>query len=160
MLISTHSIHFYLLERLSNISLFSIISELENYRDELLKMLVEPAYDIAGDIALRPATSKVMDHLISIICSVIEDMALLSKGIPVELLDLTVCALCQEEKKQNPNGYAMMRKVIGACPSNFQPFLERQLHQVSVLSPLSLFRGTPSDSLRTNCCEPFLPLSA
>jgi hypothetical protein len=130
------SIHFYLLERLSNIAIFSIIPELENFRDELLKMLVQAAYDVAGDIATHHATSKVMDHLISIICSVVEDMALLSKGIQVELLDLMVCALCQEEKRKNPNGYAMMRKVIASCPTNFQPFLERQLHQVSYISSI------------------------
>jgi hypothetical protein len=63
-------------------------------------------------------------------------MALLSKGIQVELLDLMVCALCQEEKRKNPNGYAMMRKVIASCPTNFQPFLERQLHQVSYISSI------------------------
>jgi len=30
--------------------------------------------------------------------------------------------------------YIMMRKVIASCHNNFQPFLERQLHQVSLLS--------------------------
>ena len=124
------SIHFYLLERLSNISIFSIIPELESCRDELLKMLVQAAYDIAGDIAMHHATSKVTDHLTTIICSVIEDMALVANGIQVELLDLMVCALCQDEKRKNQNGYALMRKVISSCPNNFQPFLERQLHQV------------------------------
>lgn len=124
------SIHFYLLERLSNISIFSIIPELANYRDELLQMLVQAAYDIAGDIAAHNATSKVTDHLTSIVCSVVEDMALLANGIQVELLDLMVCALCQDEKRKNQNGFAMMRKVIASCPNNFQPFLERQLHQV------------------------------
>lgn len=138
-----YSIHFYLLERLSNISIFSIIPELHTYRDELLKMLVQAAYDIAGDIALHHATSKVTDHLTSIICSVIEDMALLGNGIQVELLDLMVCALCQEEKKKNQNGYFLMRKVISSCPNNFQPFLERQLHQVTAL----LW------SLATICCK-------
>jgi hypothetical protein len=125
-----YSIHFYLLERLSNISIFSIIPELESCRDELLKMLVQAAYDIAGDIAMHHATSKVTDHLTTIICSVIEDMALVANGIQVELLDLMVCALCQDEKRKNQNGYALMRKVISSCPNNFQPFLERQLHQV------------------------------
>ena len=95
------SIHFYLLERLSNISIFSIIPELETYRDELLKMLVQAAYDIAGDITMHSATSKITEHLASIICSVVEDMALMGTGIQVELLDLMVCALCQEEKQKN-----------------------------------------------------------
>ena len=36
---------------------------------------------------------KVTDHLTSIICSVIEDMALLGGGLLVDLLDLMVCAL-------------------------------------------------------------------
>jgi len=129
-----HSIHFYLLERLSNISIFSIIPDLENFRDELLKMLVQAAYDIAGDITAHQATSKVTDHLTSIICSVIEDMALLGGGLQVDLLDLMVCALCQDEKKKNHGGYTMMRKVIASCHNNFQPFLERQLHQVTLLS--------------------------
>ena len=128
---SDDSIHFYLLERLSNISIFSIIPELENYRDELLKMLVQAAYEIAGDISLHHATAKVMDHLTSIICSVLEDMALMGTGIQVEVLDVIVCALCQDEKRKNPNGYSMMKKVISSCPNNFQPFLERQLHQVT-----------------------------
>ena len=129
-LVRVCSIHFYLLERLSNISIFSIIPELVHYRDELLMILVQAAYDIAGDIALHHSTSKVTDHLTSIVCSVIEDMALMANGIQDELLDLMVCALCQDEKRQNPNGFAMMRKVIASCPNNFQPYLERQLHQV------------------------------
>ena len=35
--IGAHSIHCYLLERLSNISIVSIIPDLENFRDELRK---------------------------------------------------------------------------------------------------------------------------
>ena len=148
-LVRVCSIHFYLLERLSNISIFSIIPELVHYRDELLMILVQAAYDIAGDIALHHSTSKVTDHLTSIVCSVIEDMALMANGIQVELLDLMVCALCQDEKRQNPNGFAMMRKVIASCPNNFQPYLERQLHQVF---PLRCHFRSPLTSPSLGCC--------
>ena len=101
-------------------------------------MLVQAAYDIAGDMAAHNATSKVTDHLNSIVCSVVEDMALLANGIQVELLDLMVCALCQDEKRKNQNGFAMMRKVIASCPNNFQPFLERQLHPMNRPGPFPL----------------------
>jgi hypothetical protein len=148
-LVRVCSIHFYLLERLSNISIFSIIPELVHYRDELLMILVQAAYDIAGDIALHHSTSKVTDHLTSIVCSVIEDMALMANGIQVELLDLMVCALCQDEKRKNQNGFAMMRKVIASCPINFQPYLERQLHQVF---PLRCHFRSRLTSPSLGCC--------
>ena len=122
------SIHFYLLERLSTISIFSIIPELIGFRDELMLELTKAAYSIVGNMPNHSSASKVAEHLTSILCSVIEE----TEYHEIQLLDLVVGALCQHEKKENPNGYSMMKTVIASCENHFQYFLERQLHQVNV----------------------------
>lgn len=47
-----------------------------------------------------------------------------------QLLDLVVGALCQNEKRDNANGYNTMKTVIASCENHFQPFLGRELEKV------------------------------
>ncbi|EKX46703.1 hypothetical protein GUITHDRAFT_107481 [Guillardia theta CCMP2712] len=95
----SYSIHFYLLERLSTISIFSIIPELIGFRDELMLELTKAAYTLVGNMPNHSSASKVTEHLTSILCSVIEE----TEYHEIQLLDLVVGALCQHEKKENPN---------------------------------------------------------
>mmetsp|Transcript_29116 Transcript_29116/g.76383 ORF Transcript_29116/g.76383 Transcript_29116/m.76383 type:complete len:1523 (-) Transcript_29116:320-4888(-) len=120
------SIHFHILERLSVISIFSIINELSKHRDQLLIELARTAYDIAGSMASHTSTHKVTDHLSSILCCVIEEI----ESYNMDIFDLVVGALCASEKKENPGGFSMMKAVIASCENNFQPFVERRIHQV------------------------------
>jgi len=120
------SIHFYLLDRLSNVSIFSMIPELINHRDELLLLLANSFYSIVGGMTNHSSSAKIAEHMQSILCNVMEEM----ESYTVELFDVVVVALCQGHKKDNPKGCDMMKAVIAGCPNNLQPFVERELHQV------------------------------
>lgn len=97
--------------------------------------LTGAVYSIVGSMPTHSSTPKVMEHLTSILCSVIEEM----ESHDVQLLDLVVGALCQNEKKDNPNGYNTMKTVIASCENHFQPFLGRELEKVqSLIVPRSL----------------------
>lgn len=120
------SIHFYLLERLSNVSIFSMIPELLHHRDELLLLLASSFYSIVGGMINHNGSSKIAEHMQSILCNVMEEM----ESYTVEIFDVVVLALTQSFKKDNPKGCDMMKAVIAGCPNNLQPFVERELHQV------------------------------
>eukprot|EP00960_Hanusia_phi_P032539 749908-Hanusia_phi.AAC.6 len=64
------------------------------------------------------SASNVTEHLTSISCNVIEE----TEYNEIQLLDLGLGALCQHEKKENPNGYNMMKAAIASCENLFQCF--------------------------------------
>eukprot|EP00960_Hanusia_phi_P067794 766704-Hanusia_phi.AAC.2 len=94
---------------------YSIIPELIGFRDELMLELTKAAYNIVGNMPNHSSASKVTEHLTSILCSVIEE----TEYHEIQLLDIVVGALCQHEKKENPNGYNMMKTVIASLRANY-----------------------------------------
>ncbi|KAJ1482123.1 armadillo-type protein [Baffinella frigidus] len=122
----SYRVHFYLLERLSNISIFSIIPDLLHFREALMLELTNASYAVVGNMPQHESTQKIADHLTSILCAVLEE----TESHDIEIFDKVVGALCQEEKRTNPAGHAMMKQVIASCENKFQPYVERQLHQV------------------------------